>query len=79
MFFADKQVYAGYSQHDCKKYNRCRGSVGRITAAVSVKHIINITYDSIHFGGIQVRAEEGNGVAVCLESTDESCDYQVKE
>ena len=58
MFLADHQIDAGDGQHDGKqKYSR-RGCIGRITTAVTVEHIVNITYYRIHLRCIQIRSEQ---------------------
>ena len=70
VFPADHQIHAGDGQHDGKQNQRRRGGEGRIAPAVAVQHIIHIAHDGVHPGGVQIRAEEGNGVAVGFERAD---------
>ena len=78
MLFADQQVDTGDGQDDGEQQDRCRGSVGRISAAVTVEHIVDVAHDGIHLRGIQVRTEECHSITVGLECADETGDDQVE-
>ena len=52
MFFADQQIDAGDSQDDGEQQDRRRGSIGRIAAAVTVEHIVDVADNGIHLCGI---------------------------
>ena len=79
VFAADKQVYNRNSQHDREEDYRRRRSVGRISARISVEHIVDITDDRVHTGDVEVGSEERNGVAVSLERADEAGYHEVKD
>ena len=70
VFPADQQVDAGDGQDDDKQDDCRRGGIGRIAAAVSVKHVVNITDDRIHARRIEVRSKERHSIAVGLEGSD---------
>ena len=78
VFFADQQVDTGDGQNDGEQKDRRRGSVGRISAAVAVEHIVDVAHDGIHLRGIQVRAEERHSITVGFECADETGDDQVE-
>ena len=78
MLLADHQINAGDGQNDGKEDDRRRRSEGRITAAVAIEHVVNITYDGVHFRCVQIGTEDGHRVRVGLERTDKACDNQVE-
>ncbi len=78
MLFADQQIDAGDGQNDGEQQDRCSGSIGRISAAVTVEHVVDVADDGIHLCGIQVRAEECHGIAVGFECADKAGDDQVE-
>ena len=49
MLFAYQQIDTGNRQDNGEQQNRRRGGLGGISAAVAVKHIINISYTGVHF------------------------------
>ena len=78
VLLADKKIYTGYSQNDDEQ-NNCRGrGKGRISATVTVEHIVNVAYYGIHLGGVKVRAEKSYRVAVRLECAYKACDNKIE-
>lgn len=78
MLFADQQINAGNGQNNGKQDDGGCRRIGRIATAVTVKHVVNIADDGVHFSGIQIGTEQRNGITVGLECTDESGDDQIK-
>ena len=78
VLFADGEVYDGYRQNDQEQNNRRGGCERRIAAAVPVKHIVDISDDRVHFGGVKFCAEQRDRVAVGFERTDKAGYDQIK-
>ena len=79
MFLARQQVNHRNGQHDHKQHHRRRGGIGRIAACVAVEHIVHITYDGVHPGGIEIRAEQRHRVGIRLKCADKAGDDQIKQ
>ena len=78
VFLTYKKIDTGYSQND-NEQNDCRGrGKGRISATVTVEHIVNVAYYGIHLCGVKVSAEEGDCIAVCLEGSDKAGNYEIE-
>ena len=78
MALADHQIDAGDSQHNSKEDDGRRRSIGRVTTGIAIEHIVDITDDGIHAGGIQVSAKQCNRVALGLKFADEAGNDQIK-
>lgn len=78
MLLADQQIDAGDGQDDGKQQDRRCGSIGGISAAVTVEHIVDVADNGIHLCSIQVRAEECHSITVGLERADKTGDDQVE-
>lgn len=76
--FTYDQIDTSNGQNNGKQYDCRRRCKGRISSAVTVKHIINVSDDGVHFGRVKVCAEQSNCVAVGLERADKTCDDQIK-
>ena len=79
VLLADQQVDARDGEHDDKKNDRRGRGIGGEAAAVAVEHIVNVADDGVHLCGVEVGAEERDGVAIRLESADKARDDEVKE
>ena len=79
VLLADQQIDARDGEHDDKEHDSRGRGIGREAAAVAVEHIVNVADDGVHLCGVEVGAEERDGVAVCLESADKARDDEVKE
>ena len=78
VLFAYKQVDAGDGEHNDEQENGGSRCVGRITAAVSVEHVIDIADDCVHARCVQICTEKCDRIAVGFESADESGNDQIK-
>lgn len=78
LLFAHQQIDTCNCKHYGKKDNCRRRSIRRIAAAVPVKHIVYISHYGIHACRIQIRAKQGDYVAVGLKGSDKSSNNQVK-
>ena len=79
VLFADQQIDARDGEHDDKENDRRGGCIGREAAARAVEHIVNVADDGVHLCGVEVGAEERDGVAISLKSADKARDNKVKE
>ena len=52
MSAAHQQVDAGDGQNNAEQKNGCGRRIGRIAAAVSVKHVVDVANNGVHSGGI---------------------------
>jgi len=67
-FFAYDKIYAGYRKNNSEKYYCCCRCKRRITAAVSVQHIVYIADNRVHFRCVKISAKECDRIAcMCRE------------
>ena len=78
MLAADQKIDDRDGQHDQKQHHRSRRRIGGVAAGIAVEHVVDIANQRVHFGRVQVGAENGNRIGVGLESTDKAGDHQVK-
>ena len=77
--FTYDQIDTSNCQNNGKQYDCRRRCKGRISPAVAVKHIINVSDDGVHFGCVKIGAEQSNCVAVGLKCADKTCDNQIEQ
>ena len=78
LFLTYDKVNAGNCKYDTEQ-NNCRSRCeGRISAAISVEHIVNVANNSIHFSNVKICAKKCHCVAIRLKRADKSCDHQIE-
>ena len=79
VLLAHQQINGGNCQHDGKQYDGGCRCIRRISAAITIEHIVYITYYGVHFRRIQIRSKQSYRITIGLESTYETGDYQIKK
>lgn len=79
VLFTYRKIYTGYRKHDYEENDSRRRCVRGIASALTVEHIVYVTYYCVHLCYVKVASEEGNRIAIRLECADKTGDYEVEE
>ena len=79
VLLAHQQINGGNCQHDGKQYDGGCRCIRRISAAVTVEHIVYIAHYGVHLCRIQIRSEQSYRIAVSLKCPDETGDHQIEK
>ena len=78
VFLTYHKIDAGHGKNDAEQNYRRRRGKGGISAAVTVKHIVNVANDGIHTCHVKISSKEGNRIAIGLERADKSSNNDIE-